>query len=185
MMDPVLTEVSQRIQKALEYLKGELSSIRAGRANPSLIENIPVTAYGTKMKLMEVSTISAPLPSLLTVQVWDAGLIGDIVKALQEANLGLNPSFEGQLIRLAIPPLNAERREEFIKLAHTKMEEARIEIRQIRQDIREGWEKVQETGEFGEDEFNRRSKLLQELVDQTGETIEEIGKRKETELTQV
>lgn len=184
-MDPVFTEASQRIQSALDHLRVELSSIRAGRANPSLIENVLVNAYGSKMKLMEVGTISAPQPSLLTVQVWDVGVVQDVVKSLQEANLGLNPSFEGQLIRLPIPPLTAERREEFIKLAHAKMEQTRIEIRQIRQDIRSDWEKQQEAGEFGEDEFDRRSKLLQNLVNKAVDQIEEIGKAKEEELSQV
>lgn len=184
-MDPVLQEANIRIQKALDHLKMELSSIRAGRANPSLIENIQVPVYGSKMKLVELGTISAPQPTLLTVQVWDASVVQDVVKAIQEANLGLSPAVEGQLVRLPIPPLTAERREEFIKLARKKMEEARIEIRQIRQDIREGWEREQEAGKFGEDEFERRSKLLQDLVDKAGDTVEELGKAKEEELSQV
>lgn len=184
-MDPVLTEANQKIQAALEHLKRELSSIRAGRANPSLIEEIPVKAYGGKMKMMEVGTISAPQPALLTIQVWDASLVQDVIKAIQEANLGLNPSYEGQLIRLPIPPLTSERREEFIKIAHQKMEEVRIEFRQIRQHIREGWDKALESGEFGDDEFARRSKSLQDLIDQATETVEQLGKQKEAELQQV
>lgn len=184
-MDPVLQESNQRIQQALEHLKRDLSAIRAGRANPSLIEEVPVNVYGSQMKLMEVGTISSPQPSLLTVSIWDAGVVKDVLKALQEANLGLNPSAEGQLIRLPIPPLTAERREEFIKLAHQKMEEARIEVRQVRQDTREEWKKEQEKGDIGEDEFERRSKLLQELIDKSGDTIEELGKAKREELSQV
>lgn len=184
-MDPVLQEANTKIQKALEHLKVGLSSIRAGRANPTLVEEIPVDVYGSRMKLVELGTISAPQSSLLTVQVWDASIVQDILKALQEANLGLNPSAEGQVIRLPIPPLTAERREEFIKLAHQKMEQARIEIRQIRQEIRSGWAKEQESGEFGEDEFDRRSKLLQELIDKAAEQIEEMGEKKEGELSQV
>lgn len=184
-MDPVITDASQRIQSALEHLKRDLSTIRAGRANPTLVEDVQVNVYGSRMKLMEVGTISVPQPSLLTVSVWDAGVVSDVLKALQEANLGLNPSAEGQLIRLPIPPLTAERREEFIKLAHHKMEQAKIEIRQIRQDIRDEWKKMKEAGEFGEDEFERRSKLLQDLIDKSGDQIEELGKVKEAELSQV
>lgn len=184
-MDPILNEANQRIQAAIEHLRRELSSIRAGRASPSLIEEIPVQAYGAKMKLLEVGTISAPQSALLTIQVWDAGLVHDIVKALQEANLGLNPSFEGQMIRLPIPPLTAERREEFIKLAHSKMEEAKIEIRQIRQEVREEWKKQQEDGEFGEDELKRREKLLQDLVEKVDDHIGQLEKVKEEELSQV
>lgn len=184
-MDPVLTEANQKVQGAIDHLKREFSAVRAGRANPSLIEELPVSAYGSRMKLMEVGTITAPQPSLLTVQVWDAGIVRDVVKAIQESNLGLNPSFEGQVIRLPIPPLTAERREEFIKIAHQKMETARIEIRQIRQEVREDWQKAQEAGEFGEDEFERRSKLLQDLVDKASGQIDELGEKKEEELQQV
>ncbi len=184
-MDLVLTEVSQKIRAAIDHLKRELASVRAGRANPSLIEELPVTAYGTRMKLMEVGTISAPQPTLLTIQVWDISAVSDVVKAIQEANLGLNPAAEGNIIRLPIPPLTEERREEFIKVVHGKMEEAKIEIRQIRQEMRESWQGSQEAGEFGEDEFDRRSKLLQDMVDKTGEEIETLGKAKEEELMQV
>jgi ribosome recycling factor len=184
-VEPFLAEVNQRIQAALDHLKRDLSTIRAGRANPTLIEELPINVYGGQMKLVELGTISAPQPSLLTIQVWDASVVQDIVKAIQSANLGLNPAIEGQLIRLPIPPLTAERREEFIKLAHQKMEQSRIEVRQIRQEAREEWEQAKDKGEIGEDEFNRRSKLLQELVDKTSGQIDEMGKAKEEELNQI
>ena len=137
------------------------------------------------MKLMEVGTISAPQPSLLTISVWDAGLVNDVVKAIQEANLGLNPSWEGSTVRLPIPPLTEERRQEFIKLSHQKMEVCRVQIRQIRQDVREEWEQLKEEGEFGEDELDRRTKLLQDLVDRANGTIVDLGKQKEEELLQI
>lgn len=184
-MDPVLTEANQKIQDALDHLKREFSAIRAGRANPSLIEEIPVNAYGARMKLVELGTIGVPQPSLLTVQVWDAGVVNDVLKALQEANLGITPSAEGQVIRLPIPPLTAERREEFIKLARIKMEEAKISLRQTRHETRESWEKAKVSGEIREDEFERRSKLLQELIDKTSGQIDELGKAKTEELSQL
>lgn len=184
-MDPSLTETNQKIEKAIEHFKVELASIRAGRANPSLIENIPVNAYSSQMKIMEVGTISAPQPTLLTIQVWDAGLVNFVIKALQEANLGLNPAVEGTLIRLPLPPLTQERREEYIKLTHKKLEEARVEIRQIRQDVRHEWTKQQEDGQISEDELNRREKLLQDLIDKDMEKLEELAKVKEVELEQV
>lgn len=184
-MDPVLQESQTRINNAIDHLKIELSSIRAGRANPSLIENVNVTVYGSRMKLNEVGTISAPQPSLLTVQIWDASVVNDVVKALQEANLGLNPSFEGQTIRLPIPPLTTERREEYIRLAHQKMESTKIEIRQIRQDIRDGWKKEEEAGDYGSDEFERRSKILQDLIDKSMDQIDTLGEQKEAELNQL
>lgn len=184
-MDPILQDVSGRIQSTLDHLKSELASIRAGRANPQLIENIPVDVYGSRMKLMEVGTISAPQPLLLSVQVWDASIIQDVIKAINEANLGLNPSHTGTTIRLPIPPLTEERRGEFIKLARSKMEDARISIRQIRQDLKTVWETQMEEGQFGEDEINRRMKLLQRLVDHSSDTIDQIGKGKEEELSQI
>ena len=184
-MDSVLTESSQKIQAAVDHFKKELVGIRAGRANPALIEEVPVDAYGGKMRMSEVGTISAPQPSLLTVQVWDASIVDKVVKAIQEANLGLSPSNEGNLIRLPIPSLTEERRREFIKLMHQKMEEAKVEIRQIRQDMRQEWKKMQESGGFGEDEFFRREKILQEVIDKAMEEIEELGKTKEEELLQV
>ena len=184
-MDPVLTEANQKIEAALQHFKMEIAGIRAGRANPALVENIPVSVYGSTMKLVELGNISAPQPTLLTVHVWDASILDNVIKAIQEANLGLNPSNEGNLIRLPIPPLTAERREEFIKLLHQKMEAARVEIRQIRQDFRNEWKKAQEEGRFGEDEFFRREKLLQELVDKKIVEVEEVGKAKEEELTEI
>ena len=184
-MDPVLQEANQKIDATLIHFQRELSSIRAGRANPSLLEDIPVNAYGSKMKMMEVGTISAPQPSLLTIQIWDATIVHDVLKALQEANLGLNPSTEGNVIRLPIPPLSEERREEFIKLAHQKAEAAKIAIRQIRGDERDKWKKSEEAGEFGEDELDRREKLLQDLIDKSTLVVEEKVKEKETELKEI
>ena len=184
-MDPVLTQPNEKIDAAVHHFKMEIAGIRAGRANPALIENILVEVYGSKMKLVELGNISAPQPTLLTVQVWDASILDKVIKAIQEANLGLNPSNEGTLIRLPIPPLTAERREEFIKLLHQKIEEARVEIRQIRHDFRNEWKKLEESGEYGEDEFFRREKMLQELVDKKILEVESLGKQKEEELTQI
>ena len=184
-MDPVLTQTNERVEVALHHFKMEIAGIRAGRANPSLIENIPVDVYGSKMKLVELGNISAPQPTLLTVQVWDASILDKVIKAIQEANLGLNPSNEGSLIRLPIPPLTTERREEFIKLLHQKIEEARVEIRQIRHDFRNEWKKLEESGEYGEDEFFRREKMLQELVDKKILEVEGLGKAKEEQRIQI
>lgn len=185
MIDPVLDQPNQKVVQALDHFRKEIAGIRAGRANPSLIEELPIEAYGSKMNMVEVGTISSPQPSLLTVQVWDSSLITEVIKAIQGAGLGLNPSNEGNLIRIPIPPLTAERREEFIKLLHQKIETARVEIRQIRQDSRNEWKRQEEDGEFGEDEFFRREKLLQDLVDKAINEVEEIGKKKEEELQQV
>lgn len=184
-MDPSLTEPKQKIEAVIHHFKVETAGIRAGRANPALIENIPVEVYGTRMKLVEVGNIAAPQPTLLTVQVWDVTILDNVLKAIYEANLGLNPSNEGNLIRLQLSPLTEERRAEFIKLLHQKMEEASIAIRQIRHDFRNQWKKFQDEGQFGEDEFFRREKILQELIDKKMPEIESIRKAKEGELTQI
>lgn len=184
-MDPVLTEANQKIEAALHHFKMEIAGIRAGRANPALVENVPVSVYSSTMKLVELGTISAPQPTLLTIQVWDASILDNVIKAIQEANLGLNPSNEGNLIRLPIPSLTAERREEFIKILHQKIENARVEIRQIRHDFRNEWKKEQEEGQYGEDEFFRREKMLQEMVDKKIGEVESLGKAKEEELVQI
>lgn len=184
-MDSTLTESNQKIEEAVHHFKVEISGIRAGRSNPAFIENIPVEVYGTKMKLMEVGNISAPQPSLLTVQLWDASILQSVLKGIQDANLGLNPSNDGTLIRLPIPPLTTERREEFIKILHQKMEEGKVAIRQVRQDSRNEWKKESEDGKISEDEFMRREKLLQELIDKTMLVIDELGKDKQLELTEI
>lgn len=184
-MDSILQEVNQRILSALEHLKKELALLRAGRANPSLIEEIPVLAYGSKMKLMEVGTITAPQPSLLTIGVWDPMIVDEVRRAISGANLGLNPSTDGNIIRLPIPPLTEERRLEFVKVAHQKGEACRVEIRQIRMDQREQWEAQKDSGEIGEDESRRRDKILQDLVDKSTIQVDEIVKSKERELIQV
>lgn len=184
-MDPAITEANQKIEDALHHFKMEMAGIRAGRANPGLIENIPVEAYGGRMKLMEVGNIAAPQPTLLTVQIWDASILQNVIKAIQTANIGLNPSNEGTLIRLPIPPLTAERREEFIKILHQKMEDSKVQIRQVRQDSRNIWKQDMDAGKFGEDELFRREKLLQELIDKHMIEIEELGKAKQEELVQI
>lgn len=184
-MEPVLQEPNKKIEAALEHFKMELAGIRAGRANPALVENIPVEAYGSRMKLVEVGTISASQPTLLTIQVWDATIVEKVIKAIQEANLGLNPSSEGNLVRVPIPPLTQERREEFIKLLHQKLEGTKVSIRQIRQDSRNDWMKEKENGTISEDEFFRREKLLQEMIDKKTVEVEEMAKNKEEELVEI
>ena len=184
-MDPVLTAPNEKIESTLHHFKVEIAGIRAGRANPGLIENISVEAYGGRMKLIEVGNIAAPQSSLLTVQVWDAAVLQNVIKAIQEANLGLNPSNEGTLVRVPIPPLTAERREEFIKILNTNAENAKVQIRQIRQDFRQNWKKESEDGKISEDEFNRREKLLQDLVDKKIVEVEQLAKTKSEELIQI
>lgn len=184
-MDPALAETNQKVDNTLTFLQRELSAIRAGRANPSLVEDISVDAYGSKMKIVELGTISAPQSSLIIIQVWDATIIKDVQKAIMESNLGINPSVEGNVIRLPIPPLTEERREEFIKLVNQKGELAKVEIRRIRASQRDDWDKQKSEENWGEDELDRREKLLQNLIDKVVARIDELVKTKEEELRQI
>ena len=181
-MDPSVADANQKIQHALEYLRKELSGIRAGRANPQLLEEIPVQAYGTTMKMMEVGTIAAPQPTLLTVTAWDGSVIKDIEKAIREANLGLNPAVDGTTVRVPIPPLTEERRLEFTKIAKNKGEDCKVEIRKIRQDQRSDWDQDEKDGNIGEDEHQRLEKQLQDLIDKSTAMIDEMVKEKEQDL---
>lgn len=184
-MDPVLSEVNQKFQNSLDHLKHELASIRAGRANPAIIEELMVEAYGTKMKLMELGTIATPQPTLLTVQLWDASVIRNVEKAITESKLGLNPAVDGTLIRLPIPPLTAERREEFVKVAHQKGEETKVSIRQTRQEQKEEWLKQKESGAISEDDLFRFEKLLQDQVDKANATVDSLVKDKQADLREI
>lgn len=184
-MDPELIEFATNVQSALDHLKRELAAIRAGRANTSLLEDVPINAYGAQMTIREVGTITTPQPSLLTVQVWDPAIIKDVEKAIMSAQLGLNPSTEGQVVRVPIPPLTEERRREFVKLAHVKGEEAKIAVRQHRQDQKDEWVEEKNAGTIGEDELARCEKLMQEVVDKANGEIDSLIKQKEADLMQV
>lgn len=184
-MDPILSEVNQKFLNSLDHLKKELASIRAGRANPAILEELPVKAYGTTMKLMEVGTIGAPQPSLLTIQVWDHSVIKDVEKAILESNLGFTPAVDGQIIRIALPALTAERREEFVKVAHQKGEECRVAIRMTRQEQKEDWNKQKEAGTISEDDFFRYEKLMQDQVEKANAEVDALVKAKEQDLREI
>jgi ribosome recycling factor len=184
-MDPVLAEVNQKFQNSLDHLKHELSAIRAGRANPAIVEDLMVEAYGSKMKMMELGTISTPQPTLLTIQLWDASIIRNVEKAITESSLGINPAVDGTLIRLPIPPLTAERREEFVKVAHQKGEDTKVSIRQARQEQKEAWSKQKEAGDISEDDLFRYEKLLQDQVDKANATVDSLVKDKQADLREI
>lgn len=184
-MDPVLNEVNLKLKNSLDHLHKELSSIRAGRANPAILEDIPVMAYGSRMKMMEVGTIAAPQPNLLTIQVWDHSVIRDVEKAILESNLGFTPAVDGQIIRISLPALTAERREEFVKVAHNKGEECRVSIRQARQEQKEVWHKQKEAGEISEDDFFRFEKHMQEMVENANAEVDNMVKAKEADLREI
>lgn len=182
-----LSDIRPRMEKALEIVRGEISSIRTGRATPSLVENIICPVYGgtQRLKVVELGTISTPTPGTITIAPWDVSIIGEIRTGIQVANVGLTPIIDAEIIRIQIPPLSQERRQEFIKLLHRQLENGRVMIRQIRHDKMIDIKRAFEAKELNEDEKFRLEQDLQKLTDEFVEKIEEIGKRKEAELLAV
>jgi len=180
----LINQFKQKMGRVLESVKNDLSTVRTGRATPSLIENIVVNVYGgtTKLKVMEVATITASDLQTLTITPFDNSIIGEIQKGIQEANVGLNPVIDPQLIRISIPPLSQERREQLIKLMHQKLEGGRIMVRQIRH---EAMDEIKKNKEISEDEILRLEKEVQRATDETIAEIETMGKKKEEELLQI
>ena len=184
-LDHLLKETKERMQKALEHLRGELAGVRTGRANPSLLEEIKVDVYGTKMNLRDLASINAPEPRLLVVQIWDRNNLSLVEKAIRDANLGLNPATEGNLIRVAIPSLNEERRKEMIKLVNGRTEGARVAIRQIRREAIEEIDKLEKAKKISEDEKFRKDQEVQKVTENFSSQLEQIAKAKENEILQI
>ena len=185
MIKDMLKEEDTRMKKALDALKHDLTTIRTGRASPALVEQLQVEAYGSVSPLIQLATISAPEPRLITIRPFDASTMPDIEKAIQKSDLGLTPNNDGKIIRLSIPPLTEERRRDLVKRVHKRVEEAHIAIRNIRHhaldDLKE-WEKEKM---ISEDEHHRGRDQLQELTDKLIGQADDIGKVKEKEVMEI
>jgi ribosome recycling factor len=183
-MDPFATNIQQKINKVLDVIKGDLATIRTGRATPSIVENIVVTVYGgsTRLKVMELATIGATDSQTLVLNPFDPSIINEIQKGIEAANVGLTPVVDGHVVRISIPPLSQERREELIKAMRHKLENGKIMIRQVRHDAMED---IKKEFEGREDDIKRLEKEVQKIVDETMEHIEDLGKQKEKELLQI
>jgi ribosome recycling factor len=184
-MDTVL--VKSKMQKVIEAMLGEVASIRTGRATSALVEDIMVPAYGgqSRMRVMELASITTPDTQTIVISPWDKSIIGDIKKGLLEANVGMNPSIDGEVLRIVFPPLTTEDRERYVKLLHTKLENAKVAIRQIRGDEMKIIKEQFEEKEIGEDMKFGLEDDLQKITDEYVGKIEDIGKRKEQDLLQV
>lgn len=178
-----LSETQARMQKALEILKNDIATIRTGRASPSLVENVVVSVYGgsTRLRIMELATISASDSHMLLLTPFDPSIIGEIQKGIMEANVGLTPSVDGHNIRISIPPLSQERREQLIHLMRQKLENGKIMVRQVRHEAMQDIKKQQ----LPEDETKRLEKEVQDITDNVILEIDAIGKKKEEELLQI
>jgi ribosome recycling factor len=178
-------EVTRRMKGAVATLKSEFAGLRTGRASPALLDPVSVDAYGSQLPIAQVGNISTPEPRLLTVQVWDKGLVKAVDKAIRDAGLGLNPQADGQLLRIPIPELNEERRKELAKLASKYAEAARVAVRNIRRDGMEVLKKLEKDHKIGQDEHHRTGDELQKLTDAHIKEIDATLHGKEQEIMQV
>ncbi len=178
----IIDNYKSDLEKTIEILKGELATLRVGRANPLMVENILVEAYGTRTPLKQLASIGVPEARTILIQPWDKTINKDIEKAIIQANIGINPVNEGQQIRLTIPPLTEESRKELTKSVGEKMEKTRIAIRQIRDRIREEIVKKEKNKEITEDDKYDLQKKLDNLVKDCNEKIKELGEKKEQEI---
>jgi ribosome recycling factor len=184
-MKELLADARRRMEGALKSLETEFGSVRTGRASTHLLDRVTVPAYGSDMPLNQVATIHAPEARLLTVQPFDKGLMKVIEKALVEAQLGITPSNDGQVIRLPIPELTEERRKEMVKLVHKMAEDARIAVRNVRRDALNDVKRREKDGEVSRDEAARAQDEIQKLTDREVKSIDEAMSRKEAEILAV
>jgi len=182
-----LDEVSQKMQKAIEWLKEEVATIRTGRATSALVEHVVIGAYGdtSRMRVIELATIAVPDAQTITITPYDQSIIGDIRRDIEAANIGLTPSIDNNLIRISVPALSSERRLEFVKLLHVKLEEGRVKIRQIRHEKMGELKRGFEEGTLPEDDRTHLEEELQDLTDKMMAEIDAMGRVKEAELMQV
>jgi ribosome recycling factor len=184
MADPGMNEFKKRMDGALGVFKQELQGLRTGRASASLLEPVQVPAYGGDLPLNQVASISVPEPRLIVVNVWDRSLSAAVEKAIRDANLGVNPQTEGQVIRVPIPPLTQERRQELVKLAHKYAEHARVSIRNVRRDGMDKLKKMEKDGEMSQDEHRSWSEKIQAMTDShTGEVDATLASKEKDIMT--
>lgn len=173
------------MDKAVEAIGRELSGVRTGKATTTILDVVKVEYYGTLTPLKQVASISAPDPKLLVVQPWEKNIVGDVVRAIQKADLGLNPVTEGNVIRLPIPPLNEERRKEMVRVVKKFGEDGKVSIRNIRRDSIERLKKAEKASDISEDDFHNGQKQIQEITDSHISRIDEMVEAKEAEVMEV
>jgi ribosome recycling factor len=178
-------DAEQQMKKGLESLRRDLSTIRTGRASPALVENLPVDYYGTSMPLNQIATVSAPDARLLLVQPWDRNALGAIEKGILKSNVGLTPTNDGAVIRLAIPALTEERRKDLARQVHKRVEEEKVVMRNVRREAVDHLRKLQKEKEVSQDDERRAQEQLQRLTDRMVEEVERTGQAKETEILEV
>lgn len=181
----ILKDAEHRMQGAIKNLSDDLAAIRTGRANPALVERLIVNYYDTPTQLMQLATISVPEPRSLMIKPFDATTLKEIERAIQSSDLGLNPNSDGKIIHLNLPPLTEERRRELVKLVHTRLEESRVAVRNIRRDSHNDIRDFEKEKLISEDDMKKGEEDLQKLTDKFIEEVTELGRKKEAEIMEV
>jgi len=182
---PTVEDAKMRMDDALEALRREFATVRTGKATPALLDTVRVDAYGSKMPVNQVATISTPDASLIVVQPFDKSLLAEVEKAIMTADLGLNPANDGNIIRVPIPPLNEERRKEYVKVARGMAEDGRIALRNVRREARKTLEHAERDGDISADDLERAEKELEKVTHEHVEHVDDALGRKEHELLEV
>ena len=183
--ESVLGETERKMDSSITALKRELSAIRTGRATPALIENVPVDYYGVSTPLNQIASISTPDARAIMVQPWDKQALQEIEKSLIKSDMGFNPSNDGTIITVPIPPLTQERRQELVRLLKRKLEESKVSIRNVRRDGIDSLRKLERAKSISQDENRRTQEQLQKSTDSHVKIVDELGASKETEIMQV
>lgn len=181
----LIKDAERRMDGAVEVLQRELAGLRTGRASASLVEPITVDAYGAQMPIPQVATVGVPEPRMITVQVWDKSLVKHVEKAIRDSGLGLNPSVDGQLVRIPIPTLTEERRVELTKVAGRYAEEARVAVRNVRRHAMDELKRAEKDGAISQDEHHDQGQRIQALTDNHIKKLDALLARKESEIMQV
>lgn len=180
-----LADVEPRMARAIEAMERDFSGVRTGRASTALVDRITVDYYGTQTPLNQLAGISVPEPTSIVIQPWDRGVLGAIEKAITKSDIGLVPNVDGTVVRLNIPPLSEERRKELVRVVHKRMEEARVEIRNIRREGADALKKQERDGELGADDAHRELEALQRTTDRWVAEVDRLGEAKEREVLEV
>ena len=185
MLDQLFETADRKMKRAVEALQHDLGAVRTGRASPTLLERVQVDYYGTPTALNGVAQISVPEPRLLVIQPWEKKMLPLIEKAIQKSDLGLTPTSDGNVVRLAIPPLNEERRRDLVKQVHKRVEEARVAVRNCRRDALDELKKAEKDQHLPEGDVKRAQDRLQKMTDSTIGQVDDVGKRKEAEVMEI
>jgi ribosome recycling factor len=185
MTTEILADAERRMGRAVEAMERDFQGLRTGRASTSLVERLHVDYYGTQTPLNQLASISVPEPHQIVIQPWDRGVLGAIEKAIQKSDIGLMPNVDGTVVRLNIPPLTEERRKDIVRSVHKRMEEARVEVRNVRRDANDSLKKEERDGTLGTDESRRQLDQLQKITDRVIADVDRLGGAKEQEVMEV